>query len=49
MTFALHQGMIIVGLPNTYKELMAMDSDKVMGGSFYGATAVVGDGSKPIT
>ena len=43
----LHHGMIIVGLPCTYKGIYGID--KVRGGSFYGATSVVGDGSKPVT
>lgn len=47
MTVALHHGMVIVGLPGTYKGLH--ETDGVKGCSFYGATAVIGDGKKPVT
>jgi hypothetical protein len=47
MVVALHHGMIIVGLPGTYKGLKGIDT--VRGGSFYGATCVVGDGKKPVS
>ena len=44
---ALHHGMVIVGLPGSYQG--SNGNDVVKGGSFYGATAVVGKGDKPIT
>ena len=47
MVVALHHGMVIVGLPGSYKGMWGVD--KLRGGSFYGATAVVGDGKKPVT
>ena len=43
----LHHGMVIVGLPMNCTAMQGVD--KVKGGSFYGATAVVGDGSRPVS
>ena len=46
MVVALHHGMVIVGLPGSYKGLNGVDC--IRGGSFYGATCIVGDGKKPV-
>lgn len=41
----LHQGMVVVGLPYTFKEQMRMD--EITGGSPYGASTIAsGDGSR---
>ena len=43
-TTLLHQGMVIVGLPYTFKGQMTMD--EISGCSPYGASTVAGDGSR---
>jgi len=42
-TTLLHQGMIIVGLPYTFKELATMK--EITGGTPYGASCVTGSGA----
>jgi len=45
ITNLLHFGMIIIGLPYSFKEMMSLD--EVVGGSPYGATTIAGgDGSR---
>ena len=45
ITNLLHFGMVIVGLPYSFKEMMSLD--EVLGGSPYGATTIAGgDGSR---
>ena len=45
ITNLLHFGMVIVGLPHSFKEMMSLD--EVLGGSPYGATTIAsGDGSR---
>ena len=43
-TTLLHQGMIIVGLPYTFKELATMR--EITGGTPYGASCVTGSGAE---
>lgn len=43
-TTLLHQGMVIVGVP--YSEKRQMTMDEISGGSPYGASTIVGDGSR---
>lgn len=44
ITMLLHLGMVIVGLPYSFKGLMELD--EVSGGTPYGATTLAGDGSR---
>ena len=48
ITNLMHQGLIIVGLPYTFKGQMRMD--EITGGSPYGASTLAGgDGSRPVS
>mgnify|MGYP006197492941 CR=1 FL=1 len=41
---ALHHGMIVVGMPPSFKGSMGVE--EVKGGSFYGSTTIKDDGSR---
>ena len=45
----LHHGMVLCGLPSECLKKHCFGNDSVKGGSFYGASCIVGDGSKPVT
>ena len=47
LTNLLHFGMVIVGLPYTHRGMMSVD--EVVGGTPYGASTIVGDGSRQPT